>query len=141
MVVVGIDLGTQSLKAVVCNERFDVLGAHAVAQTTAYPRPGWAEQDPHAWERALAPAIEGALMAAGLRATDVTAIAVSGQLDGCIAVDAHGRPLSPALIWQDKRAVDQLARCDAARLFEVTGQIADASHMAPKASWLRSRPR
>ncbi len=136
MVFVGIDLGTQSVKAVVCNDRFDVLGAHAIAQTTAYPRPGWAEQDPRDWERALAPAIERALMAAGVAASDIVAIGVSGQLDGCIAVDRHGEPLAPALIWQDKRAVDQLARCDAARLFEITGQIADASHMAPKASWL-----
>jgi xylulokinase len=137
VVFVGIDLGTQSLKAVVCNERLDVLGAHAIAQTTAYPRPGWAEQDPHAWERALAPAIGGALIAAGVQASDVTAIAVSGQLDGCVSVDVHGRPLHAALIWQDKRALDQLARCNAGRLFEITGQIADASHLAAKAAWLR----
>jgi len=138
VVVVGIDLGTQSLKAVVCNERMDVLGSHAIAQVTAYPRPGWAEQDPRAWERALAPAIEGALMAAGVQASDVGAIGISGQLDGCVAVDTHGQPLRAALIWQDKRAVAECTRVDAARLFEVTGQIADASHMAPKMCWLRA---
>jgi xylulokinase len=115
-----------------------VLGAHAIAQTTAYPRPGWAEQDPRSWERALAPAIEGALIAAGLQANDVAAVAIAGQLDGCVAVDAHGQPLHAALIWHDKRATDQLAGCDAARLFEITGQIADASHLAPKAAWLRA---
>ena len=53
MAFVGIDLGTQSIKAVVCSDRLDVLGAHAIAQTTRYPRPGWAEQDPPDWERAL----------------------------------------------------------------------------------------
>lgn len=138
MVVVGIDLGTQSLKAVVCNERMNVLGSHAIAQVTAYPRPGWAEQDPRAWERALAPAIEGALMAAGVQASDVGAIGISGQLDGCVAVDAHGQALRAALIWQDKRAAAECTRVDAARLFELTGQIADASHMAPKMCWLRA---
>ncbi|HEY5926019.1 MAG TPA: FGGY family carbohydrate kinase [Kofleriaceae bacterium] len=138
MVVVGIDLGTQSLKAVVCNERLDVLGAHAVAQTTAFPRPGWAEQDPRGWEAALAPAIGGALIAAGVQAADVAAVALAGQLDGCVAVDTHGTPLHAALIWQDKRAVEHVTRCEAARLFELTGQIADASHMAPKARWLRA---
>jgi xylulokinase len=138
VVIVGIDLGTQSLKAVVCNERLDVLGAHAVAQTTAYPRPGWAEQDPRDWERALAPAIQGALMAAGVQARDVTAVGISGQLDGCVAVDTHGTAMAPALIWQDKRAGEHVVRADAARLFELTGQIADASHMAPKMRWLRA---
>jgi len=136
VVVVGIDLGTQSLKAVVCNERLDVLGTHAIAQATAHRRPGWAEQNPRSWEQAFAPAIGGALIAAGVQASDVTAVALSGQLDGCVPVDAHGTALHAALIWQDKRAVEQAARVDAARLFEITGQIADASHLAAKASWL-----
>lgn len=139
MVVVGIDLGTQSLKAVVCNERLDVLGSHAVAHATSYPRPGWAEQDPRVWEAALAPAVQGALMAAGVQATDVAAIAVSGQLDGCVAVDAHGAPMSAALIWQDRRAMSEQLRAPAARVFEITGQVADATHMAPKISWLRGQ--
>lgn len=139
MVFVGVDLGTQSVKAVVCNDILDVLGAHAIAQTTAYPRPGWAEQDPRDWERALAPAIAGALQAANVAASDVDAVGVSGQLDGCVPVDAHGAPLHAALIWQDKRAAEHATRIEAARLFEITGQIADASHMAPKLRWLRAQ--
>jgi xylulokinase len=135
VVVVGIDLGTQSLKAVVCNERLDVLGSHAIAVATAYPRPGWAEQDPRAWEAALAPAVGGALIAAGVQGSDVRGVALAGQLDGCVAVDASGAPVHAALIWQDKRAAIDGAP---ARLFEITGQIADASHMAPKIAWLRA---
>lgn len=137
MVFVGIDLGTQSTKAIVCDDRFDVLGAHAVAQATSQPRPGWVEQDPRAWERALAPAIGGALSAAGVEARDVRAIGISGQLDGCVAVDAQGAPLHPALIWYDRRASAEVARCDPRRVFEIAGQVADASHMAAKMVWLR----
>jgi xylulokinase len=139
VVVVGIDLGTQSVKAVACNEHLDVLGSHAIAQATAHPRPGWAEQDPRDWERALGPAIQGALMAAGVQASDVAVVAIAGQLDGCVPVDAHGAPLGPALIWQDKRAGDHVACADRARLFEITGQIPDAGHMAPKMRWLRAQ--
>ena len=139
MVVVGIDLGTQSLKAVVCDEGLAVLGAHAVALPTAHPRPGWAEQDPGDWERGLAPAIGGALAAAGVAAADVRAVALAGQLDGCVAVDARGTPLSAALIWQDRRAADEALRCPPGRLFALTGQVADASHLAAKARWLRAR--
>lgn len=137
MVVVGIDLGTQSLKAVVCNERLDVLGSHAVSYATTYPRSGWAEQDPRVWEAALAPAVQGALIAAGVQGKDVAAIALAGQLDGCVPVDAHGEPLHAALIWQDRRASAEQARVAAPRVFEVTGQVADAQHMAPKIAWLR----
>ena len=141
MLVLGVDLGTQSLKAVVCDEGLAVRGQHAVGHPTQYPAPDRAEQDPRAWDAALGPAIAGALAAAGVRPEAIAAIAIAGQLDGCIAVDARCRPLHPALIWQDRRAVADAARVDARRLFALTGQVADPGHMAPKLAWLRrARP-
>jgi xylulokinase len=133
--VVGIDLGTQSLKAVVCDEQLGVLGAHAVPIATAHPQPGWAEQDPRSWEAALEPAVAGALAGARADGRDVVALAIAGQLDGCVAVDASNEPLHAALIWQDRRATAHVQDIALAQ----TGQVADASHMAPKIAWLRSR--
>jgi xylulokinase len=138
MLVLGVDLGTQSLKAVVCDAQLAVRGQHAVGYATQYPAPDRAEQDPRAWEAALGPAIAGALAQAGAGPGDIAALAIAGQLDGCIAVDAHGAPLHPALIWQDRRAVAEAARFDPARLFALTGQVADPGHMAPKLVWLRA---
>jgi xylulokinase len=137
VLVVGLDLGTQSLKAVVCDDALEVLGQHAIGYPTEHPTPDRAEQDPRAWEAALAGAIAGALAQAGARPDAIAALAIAGQLDGCIAVGAGGAPLHPALIWQDRRAVAESARADAQRVFAVTGQVADASHMAPKLVWLR----
>lgn len=139
MLVIGIDLGTQSCKAVVCDEGLAVRGKHAVPCATSYPGPDAAEQDPAAWVAALLPAIGGALADAGARAEDIAAIAVAGQLDGCVAVDGDGAPLHPALIWQDRRAIAETAAADPRALFELTGQVADPSHMAPKIRWLRAR--
>jgi xylulokinase len=137
VLVVGIDLGTQSLKAVVCDERLDVRGQHAVAYPTQYPQPDRAEQAPGDWEAALRPAIAGALDRAGATPDAIAAVAVTGQLDGCVAVDASGAPLHPALIWQDRRAVGDSGRADVQLVFRLTGQVADAGHMAPKIAWLR----
>jgi xylulokinase len=137
VVVLGIDLGTQSLKAVVCDETLAVRGQHAIGYDTRYPEPDRAEQDPRTWEAALGPAIAGALARAGAPPEAIAAVAITGQLDGCIAVDASARPLHPALIWQDRRAVGDAARADAHLVFSLTGQVADASHMAPKIAWLR----
>lgn len=137
MLVLGLDLGTQSVKAVVCDAFLAVRGQHAVSYGTQNLAPDRAEQDPRSWEQALAPAIARAMAGAGARPQNIAAIAIAGQLDGCIAVDAAGLPLHPALIWQDRRATAEAARVDARRLFELTGQVADASHMAPKICWLR----
>ena len=137
MLLLGLDLGTQSLKAVVCDDALQVRGRHAIAYTTTCPGPGRAEQDPGAWECALEGAIGGALSAAGAAREDLAAIALAGQLDGCVAVDAGGAPVHAALIWQDRRAIAQAARADAAELFGRTGQVSDPSHLAPKIAWLR----
>src|SRR5277367_6978232 len=97
--VVGIDLGTQSCKAVVCDAELHVLGGYHVPIATTHPQPGWAEQDPASWQAALEPAIAGALAAAQASPRDVAGLALAGQLDGCVPVDADVAPLHPALIW------------------------------------------
>lgn len=136
--VVGIDLGTQSLKAVVCDEAMTVLGASSRPYETRRPSVDHAEQDPAEWEATLAPTIGGALAAAGVVPGDVVALAIAAQLDGCVAVDAAGAPLHRALIWQDRRAVAEAERVARARVHALAGQVADASHLAPKAAWLRA---
>jgi xylulokinase len=68
MAYLGIDVGTQSLKAVVLDANLRLLGSGSVSYQPSFPRPGWAEQDPSVWSRALRPAIATALAAAGVAA-------------------------------------------------------------------------
>jgi len=135
-VIVGLDIGTQSLKAVVCDDRLAVLGSGAVGYAPEYPAPGRAEQDPGLWERALGPAIAAALDAAGVAPGAVAALGVTGQLDGCIAVGADGRALAPALIWMDRRATAEIAGIPAETVRQRAGAVLDATHMAAKIRWL-----
>jgi xylulokinase len=135
--VVGIDIGTQSLKAVVADRELRIAGQASVAYGVSHPQPGWAEQDPMLWEKALPDAISGALRAAGIESREVAALAVAGQLDGCVAVGQDGLPLAPCLIWMDRRAVAQAQKVDAELLQKRAGILADASHMAAKIAWLK----
>ena len=69
------------------------------------------------------------------------AIGVAGQLDGCIATGADGRPLGPCLIWMDRRAGREAQVMDAGPLRALTGITRDAGHMAAKIRWLlKHRP-
>ena len=136
MALLGLDLGTQSLKAVVLADDLSLLGKGAAPYRPRFPKPAWAEQDATEWLRALRPAIAEALNAAGLAAADIAALAICGQLDGCVPTDDAGNPLGPAPIWMDRRAEPLLAGLDATLVRDRCGLVLDATHMAAKIMWL-----
>jgi len=135
--IVGVDIGTQSLKVVVTDDDLGPCGSAATSYAPAFPRPGWAEQAPALWDRALAATVAAALDDAGMAAEDVRALGVAGQLDGCLAVDAEGEALSTCLIWMDRRAESEAACFAADELRARTGMTRDATHMAAKIRWLK----
>ena len=133
--LIGIDIGTQSLKAVVTDEALNVHGEASQHYAPSYPQPGWAEQDTNLWLNALKPAIAAAINAAGCKPADIFGLAICGQLDGCIGVDRQGNAMGPAIIWMDKRAANSLGGIDTKIIGERTGIVLDASHMAAKIKW------
>ena len=135
MPLLGIDVGTQSLKAVVLGDRMQVLGAGSSAYQPYFPQAGGAEQDPNFWLNALRPAVATALHQARLRPDTIEAMAVCGQLDGCVPVDAQQRALAPAIIWMDRRAESLLAAIDPALIRDRCGLVLDATHMGAKIAW------
>lgn len=139
--IVGVDIGTQSLKAVVTDDNLKLVGEASSGYRPSFPQPGWAEQHPRLWEEALAPTIARALETAGQTPRSVRALGVCGQLDGCIAVDREGRPLGSCIIWMDRRAEAEIAGLPAERIQDVTGTVLDATHMAAKARWLKRHAR
>ena len=134
--IVGIDIGTQSVKAVICSPELQALGYGVRTITHRAPQPGHCEQSPTDWLNSLAPAIADALKASGLSAASIVGVGITGQLDGCVAVDQNGSALGPALIWMDRRATAHVPNLPADFL-DRTGQVADPSHMAAKISWLK----
>src|SRR5262245_58514475 len=135
--IIGIDVGTQSLKVAVLDSGLRVVGQASRSYRSSYPRPGWVEQGPDQWTAALGPAIAEALRAGAVKATDIKAIGLCGQLDGCVAVDADCRPLSPCLTWMDRRAVAEVEDIPAELIRTECGLVLDPSHLAAKARWLR----
>jgi xylulokinase len=139
--VIGCDVGTQSTKAILLDDEGRVAGRGARSYPVSHPHPGWSEQDPAAWLGGVGGAIADAVRDAGRDPAECAAIGIAAQLDGIVAVDAANRPLGPAPIWMDRRAVAELAaaedRMDADRIRALTGANADPSHGAPKIAWLR----
>lgn len=133
--LIGIDIGTQSLKVVITDVALKVRGEASIHYSPSYPQPGWAEQDTNLWLNALKPAIAAAFAAAKCKPTEITGLAIGGQLDGCIGVDRQGNAMGPAIIWMDKRAANSLEGINKKVISERTGIVLDASHMAAKIRW------
>ena len=138
LTVIGIDIGTQSTKAVLVSADGSILAQaqHGYAPDT--PRPNWAEQHADVWLDAVARCI--AEVARGR--DDVEALCVSSLYGGSgIPVDADINPLHPCLIWMDRRAEAQVdwvrAHVDMDRLGAITGNLVDSYYGYTKMMWLR----
>src|SRR5262245_58812405 len=140
--VIGIDGGTESLRAAV----FDLQGRPRAFASSAYdtkfPQPSWAEQNPDDWWRAIGIAVRQAVQEAKIRPAEVAALAVDTTCCSVVALDAAGKPLRPALIWMDVRSGDMAAEVAASGdpALEVNSAGAgpvSGGGMVPKALWLR----
>ena len=104
--LLGLDLGTSSVKALLMAEDGDTLGEGSASYPVRSPHPGWAESSPEDWWNAV---VEATQTAIGRRGAEVAAIGLSGQMHGVVLADDRGRPLRPAILWADTRSAEQLA--------------------------------
>jgi len=141
--VLGIDLGTSSLKALLLREDGSPVGTATRAYPIAAPYPGWAEQDPRAWWTALCGATHDILVSTGAPAESVRAIAVGGQMHGLTLLDGRGEPLRAAIIWPDQRSTAEARAIDAVLerhgLVAALGGGVSPGFMLPSLAWLRMR--
>jgi xylulokinase len=104
--LLGLDLGTSSVKALLLAEDGAVFGEGAASYAVRAPRPGWAESYPEDWWEAV---VEATASAVDRRGADVTALGLSGQMHGVVLTDEMGLPLRPAVLWADARSGGELA--------------------------------
>jgi len=139
--LLGIDLGTSSIKALLATESGQVLGRGSAEYPIHRPRPDWAEQHPDDWWRAAVTAVRQALASVQGIQPSVSALGLSGQMHGTILLDGAGRPLAPAIIWPDQRSqrqVQEITRLiGAGRLIELTGSPVATGFQAATVRWVQ----
>ena len=129
--VMGVDSSTQSVKVLVTD-----AATGAVVREGRAAHPDGTSVDPEAWWTALQAAISDA---GGL--DDVAAWAIGGQQHGMVALDADGRVIRDALLWNDTRSADAakdlIAEFGADDLVRRSGLVPVASFTITKLRWLR----
>ena len=116
--VLAIDEGTTGVRAVIFDESSIVVGSAYQELTASYPQPGWVEMDAQAIWDATRAVVAQALQAAGRAASDISAIGVCNQRATTVVWErASGRPIYPAIVWQDIRTADRVPELMAQGIF------------------------
>lgn len=139
--VLGLDVGTQSLRAAIVDLRGRTIAFGVAPIETTYPRPGWAEQDPGQWWAAARLAVSRAMDRGEVRADSIVGIGLDCTACTVVACadDAEGTPLRPALLWMDQRSSTEANDISATGdpvLRYVSGRVSP-EWMLPKALWLK----
>jgi FGGY-family pentulose kinase len=141
--VLGLDVGTQSLRAALVDAGGRTLAFGVAPITTVYPRPAWAEQDPHEWWEAARSAVGQALALTGVGPERIAGIGLDCTACTVVACDIAARPLRGALLWMDQRShreADLLSATGDPVLRYVSGRVSP-EWMLPKALWLKRNER
>jgi xylulokinase len=131
----GLDVGTSAVKGLLISEDGEVVARAEAAHPLSTPRRGWAEQDPEDWWDGAR-----AVLAKLSHAGPIDGIGLTGQMHGLVALDAGGRVLRPAILWNDGRTGAECAeierRIGLDALVAQTGNRALPGFTAPKLLWL-----
>jgi glycerol kinase len=139
--ILALDQGTTSSRAILFDEAGAIAATAQHEFEQFYPQAGWVEHDPmEILTSQLACAVE-ALGRVGARPRDVAAIGITNQRETVIVWErATGKPIHPAIVWQDRRTAAQCAELEASGVGESisakTGLVLDPYFSATKLAWI-----
>jgi glycerol kinase len=139
-VILAIDQGTTGTTCLVVDDELRVLGRAYRELPQHFPRPGWVEHDPDEIWAGVVAAAGDALLAARAEARDLEAIGITNQRETTVLWErASGRPVAPAIVWQDRRTAERCRELDAELIRARTGLVPDPYFSATKLEWLLAR--
>jgi len=139
--LLGIDLGTSSVKVLLATETGQILGWGSAEYPIYRPQPDWAEQHPDDWWWATVTAVRQALASVQDTPVSILAVGLSGQMHGTVLLDEADQVLAPAVIWPDQRSQRQVQEITdlvgAERLIELTGSPVATGFQAATMRWVQ----
>ena len=128
--ILAVDQGTTGTTCLTLDRDLRVVGRGYRELPQHFPRPGWVEHDP---EEIWTSVVEAAAEAGG----DPDTVAITNQRETTILWErATGKPVAPAIVWQDRRTADRCRELDADLIRSRTGLVPDPYFSATKLEWL-----
>jgi xylulokinase len=141
---IGVDIGTSGTKSILIDPDGNILSESSAAYGVSMPKPLWTEQDPEDWWAATVKTIRAVVKQSRVKAAEVKAIGLSGQMHGSVFLDKSGKVIRPALLWNDQRTADECAEITQLaggrdELIRMVANPALTGFTAPKIIWLRNK--
>lgn len=139
--IIALDLGTSSTRAILYDDKGAALFSAQREYHSAYPKPLHVEQDPASWKDAAAAVLTKTAAHLAEHKLDVAGIAVTSQRSSLIPLDAKGVPLRPAIMWQDKRNIEECRELEDTvglqYLYRKSGLRVNPLFILTKLRWMR----
>jgi len=140
--MLGVDLGTTSCKAILIGENGRVFGSVSQAYPTYTPKPRWAEQNPEDWYDAFRKAVKHLIRSTRINSKSIISLCIDGMLNSPVYLDSKGRILRSTIIWMDQRSDPQVPlikeRIGEEKLFGKTNNPITATFALPKILWVKN---
>lgn len=140
--VIGLDMGTTSVKAVVFNLNGQLVAEAEEMIETYYPEADWAEQNPEEIVKASASAMKSVIEKAQANDGEILTVGISAAMHSLVCVDENMNPLSQAIIWSDTRSsqlAEELIKADEGRLYAKTGTPIHPMTPLLKLLWMKEK--
>jgi glycerol kinase len=139
--VAAVDLGTSGVRCVIFDRLAVSVSSSYREIHLSYPQPGWVEQDPDEIFEATLQVIKDALLKGGISTKDLVSFGITNQRETAIVWNRKtGKPIYPAIVWQDRRTSPTCARLRESGLQETvrrkTGLMLDPYFSATKIAWI-----
>ncbi len=138
--VLGIDLGTSSLKGVLMDDKGNLIITKSAEYGIDTPKQGYSEQRPEYWVVALETVLTGLSLDVPDFGSELAGISFSGQMHSLVVLDKDNSPVYPAILWNDVRTTkqcEQITEKLGSKLLDITRNIALEGFTLPKILWLQ----
>ena len=140
--LIGVDLGTSGTKTVLFAEDGTVAASCTIEDPLYQPQNGWAEQDPLDWWNAVCGTTKAVIAKAGISASEIKGVGLSGQMHGLVMLDKSGNVLRKSIIWCDQRTAKECEeitqKVGAGNLIKITANPALTGFTASKIMWVKN---
>ena len=136
----GLDVSTTGSKALLIDQKGEVIGTASSAHMLSSPKPLWSEQDPGEWWQAVIKSVQTVIAQTQINSAEIEAVGLTGQMHGLVLLDEDGQVLRPAILWNDQRCqaqCDQIHdRIGRERFIQISGNVALTGFTVPKILWV-----